>query len=112
MRFLPLLLVVVLSGCITLPTDTSRAERVDGPNTAPSASADYSGLPAEFGGNVTVTAGVDVQPGTYLVEAVLDTCEWVKGVDGDVVASGQNDVVLEAGETVETYGCSVFVKAD
>ncbi len=78
----------------------------------PSDVRNYSSLPAEFGGNVTVTAGVDVQPGTYLVEAVLPSCEWVKGLDGDVIASGQNDVVLDEGETVETVGCSVFVKAD
>lgn len=69
-------------------------------------------MPAEFGGNVTVTGGVDVQPGTYFVEAVLPSCEWVKGVDGDVVASGRNDVVLDAGETVEVSGCSIFVRAD
>lgn len=100
------MLIVPLAGCIQFGGDEPTSE------PEPPGVRNYSSLPAEFGGNVTVTAGVDVQPGTYLVEAVLPSCEWVKGVDGDVVASGQNDVVLDEGETVQVSGCSIFVRAD
>jgi hypothetical protein len=105
MRFLPLLLVVPLAGCIQLGGDGSPAE------SEPSGVRNYSMLPAEFG-NGTFVAGVDVQPGTYLQLEQQPNCEWVTGVDGDPGQSGSGDVVLDVGETIEAAGCSTFVKAD
>lgn len=106
MRFVPLVLVValLLSGCIRIVADDPV---VPAPAPRPN---NQSQLPAEFG-NGTFTAGVDVQSGTYLAEAVQPNCSWVTGVDGVPNNSGSGDLVLETGETVEVSGCSIFVKA-
>lgn len=79
------------------------------PSVVPSPTVDYSGLPAEFPGNGSFVAGVDIQPGTYLVVEEHASCEWFLGDEaGKLVASGANDVVVDAGETVEVSGCAVF----
>lgn len=98
--------VLLLTGCTG-----SRAVELPPVESTPPA-VDYSGLPDTFAGNGSFVAGVDIQPGTYLVVEEQPTCEWYLGVDGKLTASGFNDVVVAAGETVEVSGCSVFELAE
>ncbi len=101
-RIVGVAVVLLLAGCASSPP--AAAPTVASSSPAP----DYTGLPDKFAGTGSFVAGVDIQPGTYLVVEKHDTCVWYLGVDGELVASGANDVVVAAGETVEVSGCAVF----
>lgn len=92
--------VLLLAGC------ASPAQQPE--QTVDPTPEDYSSLPTEFPGNGSFVGGEDIQPGTYLVVEEHESCEWFLGVDGKLIASGANDVVVDAGETVEVSGCAVF----
>lgn len=98
--------VLLLAGC----SGPVKAEEVaSAPSSAPSPVASVAAdLPREFPGNGSFVGGVDVAPGIYLEVAPAPNCEWFLGKDGKLLGSGEGDVVVRAGETVEVHACSVF----
>ena len=109
MRLLVIGVVVLLAGCSTVST----AEPVVVPTPAEVPVADYSALPAEFGGNGSWVAGVDIKPGSYTTEFDHESCKWFLGDDGVLAWWGDSEfVTLDAGKTIEVQGCSMWVMVE
>lgn len=98
-----LMLVPLFAGC---SASSGNAQ----PSATPTASTDYSSLPAELPGTGTYVAGVDMQPGTYEQSPASPSCEWFIGDGaGKLLSSGTGEtVVVEVGQTLESSNCAVW----